>query len=141
MRTALVVSWVLWCAFACGAQPLPTRIVGMDYPILGQQARIEGEVKINVRLAGNGAIESVRVISGHPLLAKAAEQNIKQWRFTFCSTKSDTVLLTYRFVLDKQISDRPRTSFRYEHPYVFVVSEPRRWVPSGGAREPAGTEH
>lgn len=51
------------------------------YPTLARAARIQGEVKLEFVLNQTGEPVSVTVISGHPMLRGAAEENVKTWRF------------------------------------------------------------
>jgi hypothetical protein len=50
------------------------------YPLLAGQARIQGEVQLRVTTDGSRPV-SVSVESGQPMLAKAAEDNVKTWTF------------------------------------------------------------
>jgi TonB family protein len=52
-----------------------------DYPPLGKQIRLEGSVSVEVMIAPDGHVESVRAVSGHPLLASAALAAARGWRF------------------------------------------------------------
>jgi protein TonB len=49
------------------------------YPPLARQARIQGIVKLHALISKEGTIEDLKVISGHPLLAPAALDSVKQW--------------------------------------------------------------
>jgi TonB family protein len=49
------------------------------YPALAKQARVQGTVSLTVVIGKDGAVLSVDVISGHPLLAEAAVDAVKQW--------------------------------------------------------------
>jgi len=51
------------------------------YPIIAQQANVQGEVVLDANISKEGTVESLRVISGHPLLAPAAMDSVKQWQF------------------------------------------------------------
>ena len=51
------------------------------YPPLAKQARIQGTVRLEAEISKQGTIESLRVISGHPLLVQAALDAVKQWRY------------------------------------------------------------
>jgi TonB family protein len=51
------------------------------YPELAQHMRITGVVKIQVTVAPNGTIKDTKLMGGHPVLASAALDAIKQWRF------------------------------------------------------------
>ncbi len=57
------------------SQPLPV------YPALARQARISGVVKLHALIGADGAIANLRLISGHPLLAPAAMEAVKKWRY------------------------------------------------------------
>jgi protein TonB len=49
------------------------------YPPLAKQARIQGTVRFTAIIAANGSIQSLQVISGHPLLVPSAMEAVKQW--------------------------------------------------------------
>jgi protein TonB len=51
------------------------------YPELAKRARITGVVSIEAIIAKDGAMRSVRVLGGHPLLINAAVDAVKQWRY------------------------------------------------------------
>ena len=51
------------------------------YPPLARQARIQGDVQIRGAFGPDGHVTSVQVVSGHPLLAQAAADAVKQWFF------------------------------------------------------------
>jgi hypothetical protein len=50
------------------------------YPILARQARVQGEVQLRVTTDGSRPV-SVTIESGQPMLAKAAQDNVKTWTF------------------------------------------------------------
>lgn len=52
-----------------------------NYPPLARQARIQGAVILQAEISKNGTIENLHVISGHPMLAPAALDAVKQWRY------------------------------------------------------------
>jgi protein TonB len=49
------------------------------YPPLAKQARISGTVKLSAVISKDGTIQELTVVSGHPLLAPAALEAVKQW--------------------------------------------------------------
>jgi TonB family protein len=51
------------------------------YPPQAQLARIQATVSIDAAVDADGTVSSVRVISGHPLLARAAYDAVRQWKF------------------------------------------------------------
>ncbi len=55
--------------------------VNPSYPALATEARVQGVVVLEVTVDAQGNVESVKVLSGHPLLREAAVQAVKQWRY------------------------------------------------------------
>jgi periplasmic protein TonB len=51
------------------------------YPPLARQARIQGPVVLQAEISKDGSIENLHLISGHPMLAPAAIEAIKQWKY------------------------------------------------------------
>ncbi len=52
-----------------------------DYPQQARQQGIQGAVVLSVRIGQNGSVQSATPVSGPPLLAQAATDAVKQWRF------------------------------------------------------------
>ena len=51
------------------------------YPELARKMSITGTVRIEVVVAPNGTVKDARVVGGHPVLANAALDAAKKWRF------------------------------------------------------------
>jgi TonB family protein len=51
------------------------------YPAIAQLAAIDGIVILDAIVDEHGRIQSVKVLRGHPLLAKAATQAVEQWEY------------------------------------------------------------
>ena len=51
------------------------------YPPLAKQARIQGVVVLEAVIGKDGTIQNLRVITGHPLLIKAAQDAVSQWQY------------------------------------------------------------
>ena len=51
------------------------------YPQLARMARISGTVRLVAIIGKDGAIEDLRVASGHPLLVASAVEAVKQWLY------------------------------------------------------------
>ncbi|MGH9515679.1 MAG: energy transducer TonB [Terriglobales bacterium] len=76
-----------------GARPMRVRVsqgvnqgmviskVPPIYPVDAKAARIQGSVVIGVIIGRDGNVQSERLISGHPLLAPAAMDAVKQWKY------------------------------------------------------------
>jgi periplasmic protein TonB len=52
-----------------------------DYPPLARSARIQGSVLLQAVISRQGTIENLRVLSGHPMLVRAAIDAVSQWRY------------------------------------------------------------
>ena len=76
------------CLLPCIATPTSTALsnhlpvteapvvsaVAPIFPRLAMAARIGGEVKVNVRVNGEGKVKSADAVGGHPLLRRAAKE-------------------------------------------------------------------
>ena len=51
------------------------------YPPLARRARIQGAVLLQAIIGKDGSIENLRLVSGHPMLAPAAIEAVRQWRY------------------------------------------------------------
>ena len=51
------------------------------YPELPKRIRLHGDVSTEVIISPEGRVESVRVVSGHPMLVQAAVDAARRWRF------------------------------------------------------------
>ena len=57
------------------------RKVQAQYPADARAARVEGPVVLGVVINETGDVESVKLINGDPLLAPAAIDAVKQWKY------------------------------------------------------------
>jgi periplasmic protein TonB len=60
---------------------LLVRKVPPTYPPLARQARIQGVVILQAQISKEGNIENLQLVSGHPMLAPAAIEAVKQWKY------------------------------------------------------------
>jgi periplasmic protein TonB len=60
---------------------LLVRKVQPVYPPLARQARIQGTVVLQAQISKAGDIENLQLVSGHPMLAPAAIEAVKQWKY------------------------------------------------------------
>jgi TonB family protein len=51
------------------------------YPVEALPLRLEGTVTIEAIITVSGSLSGLKVISGHPILAKAAMNAVRQWRY------------------------------------------------------------
>jgi TonB family protein len=52
-----------------------------EYPPLAKMARIQGVVRMDAVIGKDGTIQDLKVISGHPLLVRAALDAVQRWRY------------------------------------------------------------
>jgi len=62
-------------------QALLIRRVAPMYPPLARQARIQGSVILKIVINKDGDVRDVQLYSGHPMLAPAAIEAVKQWKY------------------------------------------------------------
>lgn len=55
--------------------------VAPRYPDDAKQARVQGQVVLRAEIDKNGDIQSLTLVSGHPMLAPAAIEAVKQWKY------------------------------------------------------------
>ncbi len=60
---------------------VPTAHVMPAYPFLALEKNIQGVVVVQVLIGKDGTIRSVRLVSGHPTLASAVTDAVRQWRY------------------------------------------------------------
>jgi TonB family protein len=52
-----------------------------SYPMLARQMKVQGSVILQAMISRSGEIQDLRVVSGPPILANAAQEAVKQWHF------------------------------------------------------------
>ena len=62
------------------------------YPELARKMNISGTVKVQVVVAPNGSVKDAKVVGGHPVLANAAMDAVKKWRFEPATIESSGVV-------------------------------------------------
>jgi TonB family protein len=62
------------------------------YPDLARKMNITGTVKVQVTVAPNGTVKDAKVVGGHPVLATAALEAVKKWRFEPAAVESTGVV-------------------------------------------------
>ncbi len=89
------------CAVAQGAQNedlirrAKTKVQPL-YPDLARKMNISGTVKIEVVVSPNGVVKEARIVGGHPVLANAALDAAKKWRFEPASGEN-TGIIDFKF--------------------------------------------
>lgn len=114
----------------------PVHVESLQYPQLARMARIQGDVVAVALVGTDGHVVGVpNAPTGHPLLAKAAEENIKTWRFQ--QGVEEEVKVTYHFKID----EKPGPSYspgtcKFDLPDSVTVTVPTPQVnPSYSSRQ------
>lgn len=76
------------------------RRVAPMYPELAKRMHIEGTVRVQVTVAADGSVTSAKAVSGNKMLAPAAEDAIKKWKFEPAAAAT-----TENIAVDFQVSD------------------------------------
>lgn len=61
--------------------PRLIRNVQPVYPELAEEARVQGEVVLDCVIDEHGNVTQIKLISGHPLLVRAAFDAVRQWKY------------------------------------------------------------
>ncbi len=70
---------------------IKTKIVP-EYPEIARQLHLQGKVKIQVIISADGRVTDTKVIGGHPVLAQAAVEALKRWRFEPAPKESTEII-------------------------------------------------
>ena len=104
---------IRWAAPAIAEHAAP------NYPPLARQTRISGDVRVKVTTDGE-AVTNAEAVSGHPLLRKAAEDNVRTWKFATNSSQS-TFFVTFRYKLTSGNTD---VEFLEEPGVIRLTADP-----------------
>jgi TonB family protein len=106
-----------------------TELFPPAYPPLARQTRISGDVQLELKIRPDGSVDSLDVVSGHPLLTQAALDSAKQSHFSCadCSESPTSYKLVYTFqFVDTEhccsttLADLPKPSQSENHITVFA---------------------
>ena len=56
-------------------------VQAQTYPLLAQHMNVQGSVVLQALIGSDGIIENLKVVSGPAILAAAAQQAVREWRF------------------------------------------------------------
>ena len=62
------------------------------YPDLAKRMHITGVVKLRTTVAPNGSVTAVEPLGGNPVLIKAAQDAVRNWKFVLSSDQSREVI-------------------------------------------------
>ena len=92
MRSPRVIAMILLSCclvFAdAGARKPAKTNKPVEYPATARQMHLSGTVKLDLLIAASGKVKRVDIVGGHPVLAAAAADTVKDW--TYEAASSDT---------------------------------------------------
>jgi periplasmic protein TonB len=74
------------------------------YPPLARQARIQGQVVLSATISKSGDIQGLQLLSGHPMLAPAAIEAVKQWKYKPYFLNGEPVEVQTQITVDFKLS-------------------------------------
>jgi TonB family protein len=100
-----------------------TKLSPPVYPPLARQARITGDVKVELTIQRDGSVASAVLFSGHPILAPAAIESAKHSQFECHACDGVTsYTLTYTFGTSNECHNTPDCSGIEDRPPVVQQS-------------------
>jgi TonB family protein len=78
-----------------------------QYPRAGD-AHIQGIVVLHVRVSKTGDVENIELVSGHPVLAPAAIDAVKQWKYRPYELNGWPVEVDTQVTVNFTLSDKPK---------------------------------
>jgi TonB family protein len=97
----LVLSLVLALpAMAADTRAIKSKVAPI-YPEIAKRLRITGEVKMEAIVDPDGKVTEIKTLSGNNVLAVAAEDAVRKWRFAPAAAAS-TVEVNLNFGAEKQ---------------------------------------
>jgi TonB family protein len=76
------------------------------YPLLAQRMKVQGSVVLQARIGKDGSVQSLEVVSGPDILANAALEAVRQWRFKPAYEAGRAVPAEARITVNFTISTR-----------------------------------
>jgi TonB family protein len=82
MFATVVLAMIIGLAAPASAEGRKIKVkVAPTYPELARKMQVSGSVKMEVTVTPAGAVKTVKVIGGHPLLVEAASDAVKKWKY------------------------------------------------------------
>jgi TonB family protein len=96
----LIGGCVAWSAGnAWGQEEMPRKLktkIAPNYPELARRMSLRGVVRVQITVAPDGTVKNATLVGGHPVLANAALDAVKKWRYE--ARKEETAgIVEFRF--------------------------------------------
>jgi TonB family protein len=86
----------LFAALAAADTRKPVVSPDPEYPEIARRMNISGTVKVELVIAADGTIKSVKVMGGHPVLADSVQRALKKWKYA-PGTGETTMQVDFKF--------------------------------------------
>jgi TonB family protein len=124
-------------------EPVLTSALLPHYPHIAATAHITGDVRAAFRVASNGDVSSVETASGHRILQRETERNIRTWKFSPAESDMTEMKLettfTYKLTdgcAQNSIEDQTITVTVRSFRHVEIQAVPRCVQTSQGQQKP-----
>ena len=107
-----IVMVVIACAWAEGVKKVSKQEaldaaitkVQPGYPPMAKQLNIEGIVELEAVISDTGAVDSVNILSGNPVLTRPSVEALKKWKFKpfQADGKAVSAVAPFQFAFKKQ---------------------------------------
>jgi len=101
-RLLLVLSSLAFAALALPAKAADGRAVKVRvppvYPEIAKRMHVTGEVRVSALVDAQGNVKNVKALSGNGMLAVAAENAVRQWKFA-PGDGDETVVVSINFTV------------------------------------------
>jgi TonB family protein len=139
MRMVLWLLGSLICTVSVFAETDQVALVeafAPEYPLVAVYSASAGEVQVTVTIDKAGAVTRAKAVQGHRLLAAAAEEAAKKWRFTAGGGVTEVTIGFLFRILPKGTPESELTT-RFRAPFQMEV---RRIIPEATTNSDPATD-
>jgi TonB family protein len=132
MKCLAVFSLCFISGFTYSQSWEPSKVVGMEYPVIAIQSRIQGVIRVRCALDESGRVASVEIaeMSGskgaREILGAPALENAAKWIFRNNDPNLEAprfVSLSYNFRLEPRSNPRYlKSDFVFEYPQSIIIT-------------------
>ena len=129
MRPFLLVFALLISANGFPDRPRPKHIVVPGYPRLARSARVEGSVKVEIKIDDQGHVIAATPSGGHKLLQSATVDNVQRWTFEAAEPSHEgptgtSITYTYKLEGKANYDDTPPIVVLDLPDRILVIAHP-----------------
>jgi TonB family protein len=102
---------------------MPIHVESLVYPPIARQAHMVGDASLIAHIGSDGSVSIPILKSGHPMFLRAAEDNLKKWKFQ--SGEEQEIEITYHFKFGEHPASSGQTECAFDLPdSVTITSDP-----------------